>query len=410
MKIVHLISQHPESTGSGVYLQHIIRQAAAAGHDSFLIAGMTGERTPELPGIPRNNCRFLRFSSHREGDLPFAVPGMSNVMPYPSCRFDSLSAGQLTMYEEAFAGAVRSAAADFAPDILHSHHLWLASSVVRRVLPDIPMVTSCHSTDLRQFVQCSQLGERVLAHCRRIDRVLALSRDQQERICQIYGIDRRRIDIVGGGYDDRLFAPGVKPQAPPVHLLYAGKLSFAKGVDWLLRTFIDMDDPRLHLHLAGSGTGEEAQLCLRLAEEAGSSVTVHGRISQEDLAQLMGRCHIFILPSFYEGLPLVLFEALAAGCRIVATDLPGSRELLAEAGLGLVRFVKLPVLAGIDHPAEGDAKELRSVLAAAIRDMAGRVLTEPPLLPQDLSAITSAYGWRTVFGRIVESYERAMAG
>lgn len=410
MKILHLISQHPESTGSGVYLQHIIRQAAAAGHDSFLIAGMTGERTPELPGIPRKNCRFVRFAAGSEGDLPFAVPGMSNVMPYHSSRFDGLTAGQLIQYENAFAGAIRRAVVDFAPDILHSHHLWLASAVARQVSPDIPMVTSCHSTDLRQFVQCPHLGKRVLADCRRINRVLALSRDQQERIFQLYGIDRRRIDIVGGGYDDGVFVAGVKPQAPPIHLLYAGKLSFSKGVDWLLRTFIDMDDPGLHLHLAGSGTGEEAQLCLRLAEEAGGSVTVHGRISQEDLAQLMGRCHIFILPSFYEGLPLVLLEALATGCRIVTTDLPGSRELLAAAGPGLVHFVELPTLAGIDQPAERDAEELRRLLAAAISDMAGRVSTELPLLPQDLSAITSAYGWRTVFGRIIESYERAIAG
>jgi hypothetical protein len=58
MKILHLISQHPESTGSGVYLQHIIRQATAAGHDSFLIAGMTGEMGP---GIPRNFTRKLQL-------------------------------------------------------------------------------------------------------------------------------------------------------------------------------------------------------------------------------------------------------------------------------------------------------------------------------------------------------------
>ena len=82
--------------------------------------------------------------------------------------------------------------------------------------------------------------------------------------------------------------------------------------------------------------GKKEQYCLELAAKGGASVTVHGRINQQDLARLMGSCHIFILPSFYEGLPLVLLEALASGCRIITTDLPGCKELLGDADPDLV--------------------------------------------------------------------------
>ncbi len=406
MKILHLISQHPESTGSGFYLQNIIRQAAAAGHRNFLIAGSSGDRVPDIPGIDRDCCRFIRFA---DGDLNFAIPGMSNVMPYLSSRFDTLTVDQLSAYERAFAETIRRTALEFSPDILHSHHLWLVSSVARRVLPDIPMVTSCHSTDLRQFVQCPHLRERVLPDCLKINRVLALSRDQRDKIKEIYGINDQRIDIVGGGYDDDLFLTGRKPHAPPIHLLYAGKLSLAKGVDWLLRTFTDLEDPRLHLHLAGSGSGEEARLCLHLAEQAGGQVTVHGRINQQELARLMGLCHIFILPSFYEGLPLVLLEALATGCRIIAGDLPGCRELLGKAGPDLVHFVDLPALSTIDRPDPKDWDILQIRLAAAITDMADRVRIAPSPAPAEITGITSAFSWQAVFARIVRSYEKAMA-
>ena len=407
MKILHLISQHPESTGSGFYLQNIICQAAAAGHQNFLIAGMTGERIPLIPGIDREHCHFVQFA---EGELDFAVPGMSNVMPYPSSCFDALTLEQIAVYEKVFAETILHVALEFSPDILHSHHLWLVSAVARRILPDIPMVTSCHSTDLRQFVQCPHLRQRVLPDCLNIDRVLALSQDQAEKISEIYGIAKERINIVGGGYDKELFSPGKKPKPPPIHLLYAGKLSLAKGVDWLLRTFIGLEDRRLHLHLAGSGSGEEAELCLRLAEEAGDRVTIHGRISQQELARLMGLCHVFILPSFYEGLPLVLLEALAAGCRIIATDLPGCRELLVKAGPDLVLFVNLPALLTIDRPDPKDRDILQLRLAATIDDMAGRVRIAPSPAFAEISEITSAFGWQAVFTRIVSSYEKAMAG
>jgi hypothetical protein len=51
VRILHIISQHPASTGSGIYLQNIIRRAAAAGHQNFLIAGQSGNRKPTLDNI-----------------------------------------------------------------------------------------------------------------------------------------------------------------------------------------------------------------------------------------------------------------------------------------------------------------------------------------------------------------------
>jgi glycosyltransferase involved in cell wall biosynthesis len=407
MRILHLISQHPESTGSGFYLQNVIRQAAAAGHRNYLVAGISANQLPLLDGIGPTDCRFVSFGN---GPLDFAIPGMSDVMPYPSTRFGDLTADQLAAYDRVFAETIGNAAADFSPDVVHSHHLWLASSIARRVLPDIPMVTSCHSTDLRQLRQCPHLSERVLGPCRRIERILALSRDQAEKIEMLYTIPADRIDLVGGGFDDRLFQYGRKPPPQPIHLLYAGKMSFAKGVDWLLRTFIQLSEPDLHLHLAGSGTGREAEACLELARQAGSTVTVHGGLSQQELAELMKLYHIFILPSFYEGLPLVLLEALASGCRIIATDLPGCRELLTETAGDLVSFIGLPAMTAIDRPDHQDWPILQSQLAATIADMANRVRCGPSPSAKDIFRITSSAGWPAVFARIFSSYEKAMAG
>ena len=405
MNILHIISQHPESTGSGIYLQNLMRQAAACGHRNFLVAGISSGLVPQLEGIGAERCRFVRFAG---GDFDFAIPGMSDVMPYASSRFGDLPPESIFQYEQVFARIIRELAETFAFDVVHSHHLWLVSAVARRVLPDLPMVTSCHSTELRQFVQCPQLGDRVLGDCRRIDRILALSANQAERITSLYAVDRGRIAVVGSGFDDRLFTFGDKPSAGPVQLLYAGKLCHAKGVDWLLRVFKGLDGGVAHLHLAGSGFGEEALECLELAGNLESRLTVHGALSQQQLASLMRRCHVFILPSFYEGLPLVLLEALASGCRIVTTALPGCQELLAEATGDLVEFVHLPPMATVDRPDPRDWDKLDTALREAVLTMVDRVCHSPSLQYDDIGRITERSSWRVVFRRIEDAYGQAM--
>lgn len=407
MKILHLISQHPESTGSGFYLQNIIHQATVAGHQNFLIAGISSNSLPQLNCIKMQSCRFVHFD---QGSLDYSIPGMSDIMPYPSSVWGTLSPAQIDTYERVFGEVIEHAVGDFSPDIIHSHHLWLVSAVARKLMPSIPMVTSCHSTDLRQFLQCPHLRERVLPHCQKIDRVLALSGGQAGKIKQLYGIPSQRIDIVGGGYDDNLFTLQQKDKSPQVEMLYAGKLSFAKGVDVLLQTVQSLSGSDVHLHLAGSGTGEEEKYCLELAEKAGALVTIHGRITQQELARLMERCHLFILPSFYEGLPLVLLEALASGCRILTTDLPGCKELLGEADADLVQFIKLPVMKQIDRPEPEDLPLVGKRLRKAIDKMVARVLVSPSPDPKNIQKITSHFGWNAVFRKINLCYEKVLSG
>lgn len=401
MKILHLISQHPESTGSGFYLRNIIREADLAGHQNFLIAGLSDASVPHIEGIDPASCRFIRFGSE---ELNFTIPGMSDIMPYPSTRFSDLTSEQLDRYEHCFAQAVTAMVEKTGPDIIHSHHLWVLSALTRRLFPDIPLVTSCHSTDLRQSVLCPHIKQRVLEPCRNIDRILALSRDQRDKIVELYGMNPQTITIVGGGFDDRIFTPKFKKSAPPVKIVYAGKLSFAKGVDCLLRAFNSLAATDVELHLAGSGSGDEERYCLELAAGLGDRVRVHGRVDQGNLAELMAESHIFILPSFYEGLPLVLLEALACGCRIITTDLSGCLELLEKTDPDLVEWVPLPPMEQIDRPAPADIPLVENRMILALQNMVARVRDNPSPVPNSIRQVTSVYGWPAVCGRIFEVY------
>ena len=170
MKILHLLSQRPDFTGSGIYLQNIMREAEKKGHRNFLIAGVPLNGPPAPPGIKRDNCTFVTFSG---GDLPYPVAGMSDVMPYTSSRFRDLNHAGIKEYERAFSSRIQEAIGKWSPDIIHSHHLWLMSATARKIAVDPPMVTTCHSTDLRQFINCPHLRKHVKEPCRKIDRILA---------------------------------------------------------------------------------------------------------------------------------------------------------------------------------------------------------------------------------------------
>ena len=183
---------------------------------------------PQISELPAGSCRFVHFGG---ADLPFDVVGMSDVMPYPSCRFIDLGTKQIDAYHAAFDRRLQEAAAEFHPDLIHSHHLWLLSARVRRLFPGLPLVTSRHGTDLRQFRQCAHL----------------------------------RPHVAGAGYDETRFYPEPKPAPDPVQILFAGKLSRTKGAAWLMKALARIDAPDWHLTLVGGGSGKEKEEVLQIA-------------------------------------------------------------------------------------------------------------------------------------------------
>lgn len=401
LKILHLLSQRPDSTGSGIYVQAMIREATAWGYDNFLVAGVGSGGSDTIDWIEQDKSMFVNF---HKADVSYHIPGMSDVMPYESTRFRDLSEKDLREYEKAFSEILQTAVHRFKPNIIHSHHLWLVSSLARQLFPNIPMVTTCHGSDLRQFQNCPHLQERVLSGCRKIEIVMALSQPQKEQIIRLYNLDPEKITIAGAGYNDSLFYLATKPNPDPVQLVYAGKLSNAKGVPWFLRAMQSINYPPWQLHLLGSGSGEEKAYCLMLAKELGERVRVHGALPQKSLAEIMRQSHILILPSFYEGLPLVILEALASGCRIVATDLPGTKEILGNCDTDFITLVRTPRLRHIDQPYRQDESAFEQNLKKAIQH---QIEAASKCAQIDLSPIQDkldAYTWTGIFKKVRKAY------
>jgi glycosyltransferase involved in cell wall biosynthesis len=403
MRILHILSQMPDFTGSGKTVQAIIRQSFAGGHENFLVAGIQDDFTIDPAVLPLAHTEFVRFN---HGPLDFMLPGMSDVMPYPSTVFSSMNKDQMNRYETAFTQALQRAKKKFQPDLIHTHHLWIVSKIARKIFQDLPMVTSCHGTCLRQHYLCSGLDLDIENAMADIDAVLCLSRHQKQQIIDIHSINPQKLHVVGAGFEKDLFYCESKPEKGPVQIVYAGKLSRAKGVPWFLRALKQVTGPDYCLHLAGAGTGQEKQECLALASDMGDRIKVHGSLSHERLARLMRQAHLFVLPSFFEGLPLVLMEALSSGCRILTTALPGTREIFEETRSDMIDLIDLPTLETVDTPFQKDMPALERALAHALGiSIAKADQNRQPDLGQ-IHRLTCAYTWEGVFSKMETIYKK----
>ena len=192
----------------------------------------------------------------------------------------------------------------------------------------------------------------------------------------------------------------------PIRLIFAGKLSEKKGVKSLLRSLRLLPPDlakRLTLTLAGGwGNEQEFQEIRQLADQSRGCpcpVDFPGRLSQTELARQMNQSDLFILPSFYEGLPLVLIEALACGLRPICTDLPGIRPWMDEnvPGHGIL-FVKPPVMENEDEPDAASLPAFEAELAAAVAQAAQAAFS----LPENLDASLQNLSWDGLCRRLLD--------
>ena len=405
LKIMHVLSQRQEMTGSGIYLEAIMRESHKHGVATYRVAAVPiGSIDPSMVPAGQNSS-YVYFESE---SLEFPVPGMSDVMPYTSSLFKDLKGERLKSYKSAFTRVLQSAVARFDPDVIHTNHLFILSALVRKLFPDVPIVTTCHGTDLRQYKNCPHLRPFVKQYCQKVDRIIALTGDQKEDIGRLYEIPNEKIAVVGGGYDETVFTRAPKAPAGTVHILYAGKLNRSKGVPWLLKSLLKLTDHDWHLHLAGSGSGPEFENCMDLAEKLTPRVTNYGYVSHQRLSELMKKAHIQMLPSFFEGLPLVLFEGLASGCRIITTKLSGFVEIFGKAKEDTVHLIPLPPLETIDRPYKKYETKLEHVLRTSLVNMMEAVKANPDFDDPQAEEIAADYTWSRVFERIAFVYQDAL--
>jgi glycosyltransferase involved in cell wall biosynthesis len=120
-----------------------------------------------------------------------------------------------------------------------------------------------------------------------------------------------------------------------LRMAYVGRLEHKqKGVLLLPEILTGLRERKIDCHLTIAGTGRDEQKLRELIHHSGAGDRVEfvGAISPEEVQPLLGRSHVLLLPSYYEGLPIILLEAMAAGCVPVASRLPGITDFAVRHG------------------------------------------------------------------------------
>lgn len=332
MKIGLLTTSFPRFEGdcSGAFVLTLARSWVEQGHEVRVLAPEPRRRqsVPQWPGI---DVRWVAYARPRALQRTFYGSGAPDSLQTHRARW---------LGAASFTAALMVAARDLdACDALVSHWCvpngWIASTSAE----GRPHLSICHATDVRWLARLP--GARAIA--RQIargatsmwfltetlrDRFLAIA--ELESDSKATHVGPMPIDVPPALADDR------KRWRHELHiegftLLFLGRLVPTKGVDRLIRAVATLPS-NVSLRIAGNGPERHRleNLAMRLGVRAHFDGWVHG----ERKERLLRSCDALAVPSRpNDGVPTVIFEAIARDLPVIATHLEGLSQYLPEDGL-----------------------------------------------------------------------------
>ena len=227
------------------------------------------------------------------------------------------------------------------PDLLHVHHVWPAAD---RYLVALAQLAGTPCVVITEHIvgRSHSRGQRALKRreLARADAVTAVCGAVADTLVRDYGVPRDRVRVVANGAeppDEAREAPAARAwrerfAASPARPLWvvAGRLEEQKGLDVLLAALAEVTRRNLAFTLAIAGEGSCRGALERRAEELGLTGRVHFLGTLDDAGSLLAAADVVLLPSRWEGLPLVLLEALVRARPVVASAVGGVPEVLAD--------------------------------------------------------------------------------
>jgi glycosyltransferase involved in cell wall biosynthesis len=169
-------------------------------------------------------------------------------------------------------------------------------------------------------------------------------------------------------------------------LLYVGRLRIRKGVEVLLAALATSAPPKLRLAIVGEGEHQERLHRTTRSLGLDDSVQFLGRRSPAEVRDLMGRAAALVVPSIYEGMPLVILEAMEAGLPVIASSVSGIPEVVEDGVSGWLVPAEDPTALAAAIRALGDDPE-----EARRRGEAGRGMVK-----ERFTAAAAAETWNEI--------------
>ena len=175
---------------------------------------------------------------------------------------------------------------------------------------------------------------RMKALFEKVDLVICLSESWRQYITDI--APRANITVVPNGIELPYF-PYKEKNDNYVHLVFLGLIGERKGLFDLLRVVRRLLDNDLKIKLSIGGNGENDRLQATIQSlKFNDSVNFLGWISEKQRDKLLRETDIFVLPSYGEGMPMSILEAMSYGVPVVSTTVGGIPELVSDGETGFL--------------------------------------------------------------------------
>lgn len=336
MKILIINHSPLIGSGSGIYTMNIAKTLREEGHNIKVITAANSLEFPDMGDIEIHPI-FFKYKDNVEGQLEFNVPCFDQY-PTSDVVFYNLSEEQLEEYKEKFKEVLEEEIADFKPDIIHTQHIWIWSSIATEY--NLPTVITSHGSDMMGYNIDNSFGKYCIKAINECDKIITISKKNNQVVVENFPEASSKSATLKNGYDTKIFyLKCLKKQSILSEfnvnkkydkiVLYAGRLTENKGIDVLLNAAKKYENGKILTIIAGGG-GLLKELKSQVANLNLQDVVFVGDQTQENLCKLYNIANVLAVPSRIEGFGLVAIEALACGTPVVATNKGGMTDFIND--------------------------------------------------------------------------------
>jgi glycosyltransferase involved in cell wall biosynthesis len=234
-----------------------------------------------------------------------------------------------------------------------------------------------------------------LKHIESSDMITADSKSIAQELKE-YGINPDEITVTNNGVNETLFCPLQKElNEEKKYIMYAGRIDREKGLFDLVECGKYILNEKSDVSFIIAGAGRDLKKLKKKIKKANlqDRFTFLGQVDKDVLVKLYQNATLFVFPSYHEGLPGAVLEAMACGLPIIATDVRGNRDLISTGENGILVPQRSPKKIAEAIITLIEDEELRKRLGKNARE-----------------TIENRYTWNAVSNKFLKFYESLAGG
>ena len=349
MKILILSHMYPNKSNpvGGIFIHNYAKALFKAGCEVEVVSPI-----PFSPRILWFNTKWKKYGDVPRFDIIDKIPVYyPRYIRLPGKWFHWVSS--YTMYS-GIVKTISNIVEDFKPDILHTHTATpdgYAGLLLRKKF-NFSVVCSFRGDDINSYPfydsLTMKLTKRVISQT---DQLVAVSNALKLK-AESFATPKNKIQVIYNGCNIKNFVFNLESRiivreklGIPLDskvLIFVGNLLKSKGIDELMSAFILLSKKHTNLHLLIIGNGPEYQYIKDQALKNGLQDKIHlaGAQPHNKIPDFLSAGDIFVLPSYNEGLPNAVLEAMACSRPVVATKVGGIPEAVRDGETGFLVNIK----------------------------------------------------------------------